>query len=472
MRMRPPFRVLPAVSGALVFACLLAPPSGVAQDGAAGATPMSGYRTAHQLDRYRGDFADLAIEIDRYWADVFVAAGAFYRSPGLVAVDRPIDTACGPIEPEPNASYCRADFTIYLTPSFLADQQAAFGDYAPVAILAHEWGHHVQALLGIRHDTTKAQEGQADCLMGAFTARADELGFLDAGDFLEALATALDSGDPVALPEDYPGAHGSAEERVKSLTKGFGGGPVHGCGLPLGQRPTPAAVPAPGPRALPTTTPTPAVTSIPAPPRAPAARELLPTAPALAHAPCFFLVEEGALDFPALLGRFAGVPGAAEHLSALGWQDGAYRQFGCDGPPAGAAGWIDISVHVFVDDASARAAVPYFAEARIAGTSLGYDEAPQLGDARVAVSGAASNGWEYTLYASKGPVLVRVTGVSPLGEPDGDVAAVVADVLARVPAGVLSTQPTPKPQAAAPTPTPAADPRPVFEDCFPFCDND
>ena len=114
-----------------------------------------------------------------------------------------------------------------------SSRSSEFGDYAPIAVLSHEWGHHIQTLLGVVGPTRKDFELQADCLMGAFTRYADEQALLDYGDFLEALNSAIDAGDEVFLPEDFPGAHGMAEDRVKALTKGYGGGPVIGCNLPI-----------------------------------------------------------------------------------------------------------------------------------------------------------------------------------------------------------------------------------------------
>ena len=38
------------------------------------------------------------------------------------------------------------DGTIYLNPWFLESKRQDVGDYAPITVLAHEWGHHVQAL--------------------------------------------------------------------------------------------------------------------------------------------------------------------------------------------------------------------------------------------------------------------------------------------------------------------------------------
>jgi hypothetical protein len=378
---------------------------------------VNSYRGSSQGQAYQGAFADLANEIDAFWPSFFGDAQLTYRSPDIVPVDRAMFTDCGMIAPEPNAFYCPAERTIYLVPTFLVDQEREHGDYAPIAILSHEWGHHVQALLGIVGPTRKAFELQADCLMGAFTRHADELELLDYGDFLEALSTTEGVGDEAILPEDAPGAHGLPEERVKALTRGYGGGPLNGCELPISEseedsedrRESPEGREGPGSDDV--------------------LDRLLVTVP-LTHASCFDIVDDGTEDFGQVLGRFSGVPDAADRLQDWGWQASAFRQFGCDGPPEGEAGWIDISVHQFADSLSAQEAVDYFTAVRLDGSSYIQGVSPGIGDHSTAMSGPAVNGKDFTIYASQGPILVRVTGVSPSGIPFMNVLSVAQAVLA------------------------------------------
>ena len=79
---------------------------------------------------------------------------------------------------------------------------------------------------------------------------------------------------------------------------------------------------------------------------APPITAYLPNSLPLDDAACFRIAGDGVLDFPALVARFPGVPDAAARLQALGWEEGAYRQFACDAPPNG-VGWVDLSVHRF-----------------------------------------------------------------------------------------------------------------------------
>jgi|GEM_PF-1558870 len=375
------------------------------------ATPMSGYRGADVGNGYRGAFSDLAAEIDRYWQETFADAGAAYAPPGIVVVDRPMATGCGYVEPRPNAFYCPPDLAIYLVPSFLDDQQARFGDYAPIAVFAHEWGHHVQQITGIVKGPggSKDHELQADCLTGAFTARADELGLLDAGDFIEALSSAIDAGDPTGLPEDHPGAHGTGEERIKSLTRGWGGGPVYGCKLPLVAD------------GVPTGEPTPRVSAM----------ALLPEPFFPGAEPCLQPTSTVAIDFRDMVDRLPDDPNAEAMLRSLGYVEGAVRDFACAVPPPGTPGWASVSVHVYEDAAGAQAAIPYLAEQRALNTQLVAVPPPSIGDAAAALVGPSEKGVEYTLYASLGPVLVRASAVAAPLAPEPEMEAAARGILDR-----------------------------------------
>lgn len=378
----------------------------LARDSVAGQTPTpsaNSYRPSTQGNKYQGAFSDLALEIDRFWSETFASYGSAYNSPPIYPLEKQIATACGPAGPADGAFYCPLDNSIYLSPYFLADLDSRFGDYAPMTVLAHEWGHHVQNLLGLQKQQPAAFELQADCLTGVFTKHARDSRLLDVGDVIEAMNTSESHGDPVFMHEDDPRAHGNPEERVLALTEGYWLGPVEGCRIALGS-----------PGRVPTRLGIPYVPDI------------LP----LEHARCFSIVDDGPLTFSQLLERFSGFPDASARLQGWGWQASAFRQFGCDGPPDGDAGWIDISVHGFSSAASAQEAADYFASARLDGTSLRRVDGPGVGDYSIALGGPASNGTEFTIYATRGPWLVRVTGVSPSGIPFMNVRTVATDVLA------------------------------------------
>ena len=149
----------------------------------------------------------------------------------------------------------------------------------------------------------------------------------------------------------------------------------------------------------------------------------------LGHATCFRIESSSTLDFDELASRLGGTEDVKHRLQNWGWRMSANRIFACDTAPEGEAGWIDMSLHLFGSAAAAEEAVDYFADVRAEGSSLVTATPPEIGDYATALSGPTSNGNELTLYVSQGPLLVRVTGVSPSGIPFMNVLAVAQAVL-------------------------------------------
>jgi predicted metalloprotease len=185
----------------------------------------------------------LHADIDRFWSEQFAAAGRDYVSPkGVVAFDRPIVTACGRADPDEEAAfYCVLDEKIYYSASFRHLIETQIGDFAWVVVVAHEWGHHIQAQLGfdlgVSPDASSdgapvELEQQADCLAGAYSVDAELNGWLDPGDINEALYMTEISGDPPGTAWNDPRAHGSSDQRVDAFLKGYSGG-IAACGLDL-----------------------------------------------------------------------------------------------------------------------------------------------------------------------------------------------------------------------------------------------
>jgi predicted metalloprotease len=188
---------------------------------------------AAEVRPYRGTFDTIRRDIDAFWSETFTAARLAYQPPAIVFLDRIVATACGPKAPEDNALYCLTDRTIYLNPQFLSQHEARFGDYAPIIVLAHEWGHHIQNLLQVGNRGGNGYELQADCLAGVYTRNAEAEGLLEPGDLIEALAISEAAGDdPLVFPQDAPGAHGTYIDRRNAVMRGYLDGPA-GCNLPL-----------------------------------------------------------------------------------------------------------------------------------------------------------------------------------------------------------------------------------------------
>lgn len=162
-------------------------------------------------------------DIDDFWQRTFAKNGLRYIGPqDFLAYTEPIRTACGRAAME-NAFYCSGDHTIYYDINFFAGEFKRAGDFAPVFIVAHEWGHLIQALLGVFQDPerfTIDNELQADCFGGAYTADAESRQLLEEGDMDEAVLSLLRAGDSLDTPFFDESAHGSPGERIDAFLRG------------------------------------------------------------------------------------------------------------------------------------------------------------------------------------------------------------------------------------------------------------
>jgi predicted metalloprotease len=187
---------------------------------------------------------ELDRDVDDFWAGAFAKADEPYTPPaGVVSFDASIDTACGPARPvDTVAFYCPADRTIYYASDFRGLVETDVGDFGWVTVVAHEWGHHIQAQLGLLNERAAQSDGgeasveeielQADCLAGAYARDAERRAWLEPGDLDEALLLTAVAGDPPGTPTDDPNAHGSGTERVAAFTDGYDDG-LAGCDLAL-----------------------------------------------------------------------------------------------------------------------------------------------------------------------------------------------------------------------------------------------
>jgi len=195
--------------------------------------------------------AAASLNLDQYWA----AQVDGYVKPQLVIVDGSTPTRCGTASNATGPFYCPPEQTVYVDPTFfgLLRQQydATAGPLAQLYVLAHEYGHHVQNLIGVmaQHPgdgTGPASNGvrtelQADCFAGAWVAaiteQVDENGvrFMKAptqAQVRDALNAAAAVGDDhiqqesggFVNPESW--THGSSEQRQRWFATGYENGPT------------------------------------------------------------------------------------------------------------------------------------------------------------------------------------------------------------------------------------------------------
>ena len=118
-----------------------------------------------------------------------------------------------------NAFYCPAEDFLAWDENLMATGYERIGDAWVYLIIAHEWGHAIQARLE-RDQVSVAAELQADCLAGATLFGAADRGLveLEPGD-TEELSQTL-----AAVADDFPWTqesdHGNARQRTSSFSRG------------------------------------------------------------------------------------------------------------------------------------------------------------------------------------------------------------------------------------------------------------
>jgi predicted metalloprotease len=172
-----------------------------------------------------------------------------YTHTKLVVFRDQTQTGCGYGQSATGPFYCPLDQQVYIDLSFyeqLASQFGAPGDFAQAYVIAHEVGHHVQHLRGATEKVPRrGAEGangasvrlelQADCYAGVWAHDAQKRGVLEGGDLEEGLAAAAAIGDDRlqkqgggrVTPDSF--THGTSEQRVRWLRRGFESGSPSAC---------------------------------------------------------------------------------------------------------------------------------------------------------------------------------------------------------------------------------------------------
>ncbi|MGZ5398233.1 MAG: neutral zinc metallopeptidase, partial [Mycobacterium sp.] len=122
--------------------------------------------------------------------------------------------------------YCSTeDVVAWDAQQLLPELQDKFGPFTIAVVMAHEWGHAVQARSNFTGRTV-TKELQADCFAGAWSRHAqdDKVFDVNAADLDSALAGVLDLRDTPGTSKIDPNAHGSGFDRVSAFQDGYDNG--------------------------------------------------------------------------------------------------------------------------------------------------------------------------------------------------------------------------------------------------------
>ena len=239
--------VLGVDPGQLIGGLQQAQPQEQSAPAQAGGTDTS---TSCRLDQASKESCDTLYSLNQTWAAVFGAANVKFAPPKLVFYSQAGSSGCGAAQSAMGPFYCPDDRGIYLDTDFyrqLDQELGARGQFARDYVIAHEYGHHIQNLLGMSDQVRSAQaqnprranelsvrlELQADCYAGVWAAKNKNR--LDPGDMESGLNAAHSIGDDVLMagagrrpsPESF--THGSSADRMKWLRTGMETGNEDAC---------------------------------------------------------------------------------------------------------------------------------------------------------------------------------------------------------------------------------------------------
>ena len=187
--------------------------------------------TAFDYDEYNATLEGVIGSLQEYWSvQLPQTLGVPYSAPTRYAYYRPEQgpgPSCGQQEAPPkNAFYCPAgDFIAWDETGLLIPYYVQAGDFAAAFVLAHEFGHAMQARLPQKERPGILNELQADCFAGAWARDTQEKGQLEAGDLDEATLAVFSARDLPGTDFTDPAAHGSGFERTRAFTDGYEDGP-------------------------------------------------------------------------------------------------------------------------------------------------------------------------------------------------------------------------------------------------------
>ncbi len=183
------------------------------------------------------------------WQPILQAQGIQFVPATTAVYEQATATGCGTGQASAGPFYCPADSHIYLDLTFfneLASRFGAPGEFARAYVIAHEYGHHIQNLIGVMGRGDMGERGaegasvrtelQADCFAGVWAHHANQrFRILETGDVESGMRAAQAVGDDTlakhgqgaVVPDSF--THGTSAQRVRWFQRGLQGGDMAAC---------------------------------------------------------------------------------------------------------------------------------------------------------------------------------------------------------------------------------------------------
>lgn len=217
--------------------------------------PQVRHETGPRSDDADYDFARKVIgSAEDVWSPLLQARGIRFTPATFTAYDDATPTGCGTGQSSAGPFYCPGDQHIYLDLAFFNELSQRFGvpgEFARAYVIAHEYGHHIQDLMGAMDrrgsmgsygpqrgadsDSVRT-ELQADCYAGVWAFHANQqFSILQNGDVDGALKAASSVGDDTlqkenrgyVVPDSF--THGTSAQRMRWFQRGLEGGRMDAC---------------------------------------------------------------------------------------------------------------------------------------------------------------------------------------------------------------------------------------------------